>query len=78
MPSISPAPAGNGTIVPAGWVLQIGSDGEADTMLADTRSGLLAYDANISQWVIPYATGGWPPDPLAGQPGHQLPPPYAG
>lgn len=34
------------------------------------------YRANITQFVVPYVTGGWPPDPQAGQPGHtpQRPP----
>lgn len=68
-PPISPAPAGN-AFVPAGWVRQIGDDGECDTMLGDIRSGSLVYDANITQWAQPYFTGGWPPDPQAGQPGH--------
>ncbi len=74
-PVSSPAPApgqpGNlQGIVPQGWVQQIGSDGEVDTMLVDARSGQNRYLANITQFVVPYVTGGWPPDPQAGQPGH--------
>lgn len=74
-PTTSPAPApgqpGNlAGVVPQGWVKQIGSDGEVDTMQADTRSGSLVYDANITQFVVPYFSGGWPPDPQLGQPGH--------
>jgi len=80
-PTSSPAPA-PGTagnlkgIVPQGWVQQIGSDGEVDTMQFDNRTGTLRYQANINQFVVPYFTGGWPPDPQLGQPGHtpQRPP----
>lgn len=68
-PPSSPAPAGN-PIVPTGYVLQMGDEGECDTMLADTRSGPLQYRANITQFVVPLWTGGWPPDPLSGQSGH--------
>ena len=68
-PVISPAPAGDPTI-PAGWVRQIGTDGECDTMIGDIRAGTLLYDANIAQWCVPYFSGGWPPDPQAGLPGH--------
>jgi hypothetical protein len=71
-PTTSPAPAGN-ALVPAGWVLQMGDEGEWDTMLADDRSGTRAYRANITQPTVPYWTGGWPPDPLAGTPGHTPP-----
>lgn len=74
-PRVSPAPApgsaGNlAGIVPLGYVQQIGSDGEVDTMLVDVRSGSTRYDANITQFVVPYFSGGWPPDPQSGQPGH--------
>jgi hypothetical protein len=80
-PSLSPAPA-PGTagnlkgIVPQGWVQQIGSDGEVDTMQFDNRTGTIRYQANINQFVVPYISGGWPPDPQAGKPGHtpQRPP----
>ena len=68
-PSASPAPAGN-PIVPIGWVKQIGSDGEQDTALSDNRTGTLQTVPNITQWVVPYFSGGWPPDPLFGTPGH--------
>lgn len=70
-PSRSPAPAGN-PVVPTGWVRQVGSDREIDTNLPDTRSGSTVYQTRIYQWTVPYVTGGWPPDPLFGQPGHQL------
>lgn len=80
-PLLSPAPApgtsGNPAgIVPQGWVQQIGADGEVDTMQFDMRTGSLVYQANINQFVVPYVSGGWPPDPQAGQPGHtpQRPP----
>lgn len=71
-PTTSPAPAGN-AYVPAGWVLQMGDEGEVDTMLADDRSGTRQYRANITQPTVPYWSGGWPPDPLSGQPGHTKP-----
>ena len=65
-PAISPAPAGN-AIVPAGYIRQIGSEGGVDT-------GPLFINglpvANITQFVMPYYSGGFPPDPLAGTPGH--------
>lgn len=80
-PTTSPAPApgqpGNlAGIVPQGWVQQIGSDGEVDTMQFDNRAGPTRYQANINQFVVPYISGGWPPDPQAGKPGHtpQRPP----
>jgi hypothetical protein len=65
-PSISPAPAGN-PIVPAGYIRQIGSDGETDTRWLKVNG---VVQPNIFQFVVPYFTGGWPPDPLTGQPGH--------
>lgn len=74
-PTSSPAPA-PGTagnlkgIVPQGYVQQIGSDGEVDSILANNQTGSIRYLANISQFVVPYVTGGWPPDPQAGRPGH--------
>lgn len=72
-PTQSPAPAGN-AIVPAGWVLQMGDEGEQDTLLADTSSGQgTQYRSNITQKTVPYYTGGWPPDPQAGKPGHTPP-----
>jgi hypothetical protein len=67
-PQQSPAPAGN-PYVPAGWILQMGDEGEWDTML--TVNG--APRANITQPTVPYYTGGWPPDPLLGKPGHTPP-----
>jgi hypothetical protein len=76
-PASAPGSAGNlKGIVPQGWVQQIGSDGEVDTMQFDVRTGTTRYQANINQFVVPYISGGWPPDPLAGQPGHtpQRPP----
>lgn len=74
-PTTSPAPApftaGNlAGIVPQGYVKQIGSDGEVDTMQFDNRTGPTVYQANINQFVVPYFSGGWPPDPQNGQPGH--------
>ena len=74
-PRTSPAPApgsaGNPAgIVPQGWVKQIGSDGAVDTMQFDLRTGTTVYQANINQFVVPYFSGGWPPDPQFGQPGH--------
>jgi hypothetical protein len=77
--SPAPAPGGGGNpkgIVPQGWIRQIGSDEEVDTMLVDARSGTNQWRANITQFVVPYISGGWPPDPQAGQPGHtpQRPP----
>lgn len=76
-PAPAPGSAGNKAgIVPQGWVQQIGSDGEVDTMQFDNRTGAIRYQANINQFVVPYVSGGWPPDPQAGQPGHttQRPP----
>jgi hypothetical protein len=75
-PSISPAPApfsaGNlAGIVPAGWIEQIGNDGEVDTMAAVTIGLQVTRQANIWQWIVPYdGWAAWPPDPQAGQPGH--------
>lgn len=65
-PTQSPAPAGN-AIVPAGYIRQIGSDGFADTRFLSINGKPVPY---IDQFVVPYFTGGWPPDPLSGQPGH--------
>ena len=83
-PTTTPAPAPGSAgnllgIVPQGWIQQIGADGEVDTMLANNQSGAIRYQANISQFVYPYVSGGWPPDPQAGQPGHTVQrPPGAG
>lgn len=65
-PSVSPAPAGN-AIVPAGWIRQMGDDGETDTSLGDTRNGPLQYDATMTPITVPLNSGGWPPLP-AGYP----------
>jgi len=65
-PDVSPAPAGN-PIVPAGYIRQIGNDGFADTRFLSVNGKVVPY---INQFVVPYFTGGWPPDPLNGQPGH--------
>ncbi len=75
-PTVSPA-SGH-PVVPDGWVLQMGDEGEADTMLKDTRGAALAYRANITQPTVPLYTGGWPPDPLSGQSGHTPPAPAGG
>lgn len=65
-PTSSPAPAGN-AIVPAGYIKQLGSDGFADTRFLTINGVVKPY---ISQFCVPYFTGGWPPDPLIGTPGH--------
>ena len=65
-PTQSPAPAGN-PIVPAGYIRQIGSDGFVDTRDLKVNG---VVQPNIDQFCVPYFTGGWPPDPLTGQPGH--------
>jgi hypothetical protein len=65
-PTTSPAPAGH-PIVPQGYVRQIGSDGFIDTGPLSIKGQVVP---NIDQFVVPYYTGGWPPDPLIGQPGH--------
>ena len=65
-PKTSPAEAGN-AIVPAGWIRQMGDEGEFDTSLADTRNGALQYDATFTPITVPIASGGWPPLP-AGYP----------
>jgi len=71
-PTSSPALAGN-VIVPVGYIRQIGSDGETDTRWTSVQGRVVS---NISQFVVPYFSGGWPPDPLLGTPGHtsQRPP----
>ncbi len=61
-PSVSPAPAGN-PIVPAGYILQQGPEGETDVSLADTRQGPTVYDATMTQITVPINSGGWPPMP---------------
>lgn len=61
-PSSSPAPPGN-TIVPAGYILQQGAEGETDVSLADTRQGPTVYDATLTPITVPFITGGWPPGP---------------
>jgi hypothetical protein len=61
-PSSSPAPPGN-AIVPAGWILQMGADGETDVSIGDTRGGPLTYDATMAQPTVPINSGGWPPLP---------------
>jgi hypothetical protein len=65
-PSVSPAPAGH-PIVPAGYIRQMGADGETDTSLGDTRNGPLQYDATFTPVTVPINSGGWPPLP-AGYP----------
>lgn len=61
-PQVSPAPAGN-AIVPAGWIRQMGDEGETDVSLADTRNGALQYDATMTPITVPINSGGWPPLP---------------
>lgn len=65
-PATSPAPPGN-AIVPTGYIRQIGSDGYEDTRFLSIKGVVVPY---IDQFCVPYYTGGWPPDPLTGQPGH--------
>lgn len=71
--------AGNAT-VPAGFIKQIGWDGFMDTGLTWIGSQQLVGtpqlgvpQPNIYIPGVPYFTGGWPPDPLAGQPYHTPP-----
>lgn len=71
-PTQSPAPAGH-AIVPEGWVRQMGDEGEEDMGLVDARTTPATPAATMSQFTVPYYTGGWPPDPLIGQPGHTKP-----
>jgi hypothetical protein len=65
-PQTSPAPAGN-AIVPAGYIRQMGDEGENDMALGDTRNGALQADATFTPITVPIASGGWPPLP-AGYP----------
>jgi len=65
-PVVSPAPPGH-PIVPTGYIRQIGSDGFADTRFLSINGKVVPY---IDQFCVPYFTGGWPPDPLSGTPGH--------
>ena len=65
-PTSSPALPGN-PIVPAGYIKQIGSDGFADTRFQLINGVPVPY---IDAFCVPYFTGGWPPDPLTGTPGH--------
>jgi hypothetical protein len=74
MPTQSPAPAGN-PIVPAGYIHQIGSDGSVDTRWLSINGQVVS---NIDQFVVPYFSGGWPPDPQFGQPGHTPQRPVSG
>ena len=67
VPLGTPAPAGN-PVVPAGYVQQVGQDGFRDSTTFDATQGI--YVPMIRQFTVPYFSGGWPPDPLAGQPGH--------
>lgn len=67
------SPASGNAIVPDGWVLMMGDEGEWDRLLIDARADPSAYVANASQLVVPYYSGGWPPDPLIGTPGHTPP-----
>jgi hypothetical protein len=71
-PAPAPGSAGNlAGIVPAGYVQQIGNDGEVDTMAAITIGSVVTRQANIWQWIVPYdGWAAWPPDPQNGQPGH--------
>lgn len=65
-PAFSPAPAGN-PIVPAGWVRQTGSNGDVDIAPVKVAGNFVP---TFSQFVVPYFSGGWPADPVLGQPGH--------
>lgn len=59
--------AGN-AVVPVGFIRQIGVDGFMDTGAWNFFNG--QPQPNIFIPGVPYFTGGWPPDPLAGQPYH--------
>ena len=68
-------------MVPAGFIKQITPDGYKDTggevwtgsqQLAGTPQPGIPQP-NIYIPGVPYFTGGWPPDPLSGQPGHTPP-----
>jgi len=59
--------AGN-AVVPAGFIKQIGVDGYMDTGAWNFFNG--QPQINIFIPGVPYETGGWPPDPLFGQPYH--------
>jgi hypothetical protein len=61
--------------VPAGYILQIGSDGSVDTRWIKINGVPVS---NIDQFVVPYYSGGWPPDPLIGTPGHTAQRPVGG
>lgn len=72
--------AGN-AVVPAGFIKQIGWDGFMDSggeiwLGANQLTGtpqLGVPQPNIFIPGVPYFTGGWPPDPLLGQPFHTAP-----
>lgn len=49
--------------MPAGWIRQMGDEGEFDTSLGDTRNGANQYDATLTPITVPIASGGWPPLP---------------
>jgi hypothetical protein len=69
-PGTNNVSAGNAT-VPAGYIRQIGWDGFMDTGAWNYFNGL--PQVNIFIPGVPYFTGGWPPDPQAGQPYHTPP-----
>lgn len=84
IPGTTNVSAGNAT-VPAGYIRQLGTDGFKDTG-AWNYNGNVNNNAqvpglplpglpmpNIFIPGVPYFTGGWPPDPLAGQPYHTAP-----
>jgi hypothetical protein len=66
-PAESPAAPGH-PIVPEGYVRQIAQNGSQDNVLPMNGSFL----PQITQFCVPYVSGGWPPDPLAGEPGHTM------
>jgi hypothetical protein len=41
----------------------MGDEGENDMALADTRNGVLQYDATMTPITVPINSGGWPPLP---------------
>lgn len=79
-PGTTNVSAGNAT-VPSGAIRQVSPDGFMDTgawnYLGSQRLQNVPFpglpQVNIFIPGTPYFTGGWPPDPLAGQPYHTSP-----